>query len=48
MLMVKCELIRDHFQNAKQYQINPLLHSVDISGMIVAFYRGGARDHAEG
>ena len=27
---------------------NPLLHSVENSGMIVASYRGGARDHAEG
>ena len=27
---------------------NPLLHSVDISGMILASYRGGARDHEEG
>jgi hypothetical protein len=31
-----------------QIGINPLLHSVEIFSMIVASYRGGASDHAEG
>ena len=37
------------FENRFEHlNLNPLLHSVDISGMILASYRGGARDHAEG